>query len=203
MDIQGIQFIMPLKDLFKVLQNICQRRQFRPDKIDPVLLHMHRCQGLIAFVSRGRGSSSAKEAIDFHASGPDQQSRPVLLKQVWLLYTPASADNAFNLRNYVEGLEVACSLKKMDLNLDVHDGKKVKDQIDIIASEAQGLGIKHKDIALDVTGGTVSVSLGFFAANLVYDFRLQIMIPKETDDNGQAIPEKGATPFKIELRSGT
>ncbi|RLB77601.1 MAG: hypothetical protein DRH15_11105 [Deltaproteobacteria bacterium] len=203
MDIQGIQFIMPLKDLFKTIQNIFQGKQFRPDKIDPVLVYMDRCQGLIAFVSRGRGSSSAKEAIDFHVSGPDRQSRPVLLKQVWLLYTPASADNAFNLRNYVEGLEIACSLKKMDLNSDVNDGKKVKDQIDIIASEAQGLGIKHKDIALDVTGGTVSVSLGFFVANLVYEFQLQIMISKETDDNGRAIPEKGATPFKIELHSGT
>jgi hypothetical protein len=203
MDIQGIQFVMPLKDLFKVLQNICQRKQFRPDKIDPILLHMHRCQGLIAFVSMGRGSSSAKEAIDFHATGPDRLSRPVLLKQVWLLYTPASEKEALELRKYVEELGLACSLKKMDLNTDVHDGKKVKDQIDIIANEAQGLEIEHKDIALDVTGGTVSVSLGFFVANLVYDFQLQIMIPKETDENGRAIPEKGATPFKIELRSGT
>jgi hypothetical protein len=101
----------------------------------------------------------------------------------------------------VEELGSACGLKKMDLNTDVHDGKKVKDQIDVIAKEALGLGIEHKDIALNVTGGTVSVSLGFFVANLVYDFQLQIMIPKETDDNGQAIPEKGAISFKVELHS--
>jgi len=201
--IQDIQSIMALKDLFKVIQNRFQKKQLRPDKIDPVLVHMDRCQGLIAFVSMGTGSSSAKEAIDFHVSGPDRQSRPVTLEQVWLLYTPSSENNAFDLRNYVEGLGIKCSLKKMDLNLDVHDGKKVKDQIDIIANEASALEIKHKDIALDITGGSVLVSLGFFVANLVYDFQLQIMIPKETDDNGRAIPEKGAVPFKIELRSGT
>lgn len=203
MDIQGIQFVMPLKDLFKAIQNYFQGKRFRPDKIDPVLVPMHRCQGLIAFVSRGRGSSSAKEAIDFHISGPDRQSKPCLLKRVWLLYTPASKDNAFSLRDYVEGKQIKCNLKEMDLNLDVHDGKKVKDKIDIIANEANSLAIEHNDIALDVTGGTVSVSLGFFVANLVYDFQLQIMIPRETDENGQAIPEKGAIPYKIELHSGT
>jgi hypothetical protein len=57
--------------LFKIVQNIFQGKHFRSDKIDPVLLPMHRCQGLIAFVSKGKGSSSAKEAIDFYATGPD------------------------------------------------------------------------------------------------------------------------------------
>jgi len=189
-------------DEFKKIINSFRERHLNPEKINPVLEPMSRCDGLIAFVSLGPGKSSAKAAIDFHTHGADNLSVPKL-RHIWLLHSPASKESAKELREYAEKQNIMCNLLTLDLTNDVHNMARVKERIDDIANQALLEGINHKDIAIDITGGTVAVSLGFFMASLIYNFKVQIMIPNETDQDGRAIPEKGAKAFAIGLYTDT
>ena len=187
-----------LKAFLPFLKNILPQQKFSPKDIDPVLLPMHRCKGLIAFVSLGMGKTSAKEAIKFHAAGSDEKSLPKL-KHVWLLYSPASANNAEEIRTYAATYPISCDMIQLDLSNDVQNVKRIKDQIDKIAERALQEGISHEDVAIDLTGGTVMVSLGFFLAGLIYGFNLQVLIPNKIDQDGRAIPDAGSSPFTLAL----
>jgi len=189
--------INPL-DLLKFFKE-CWGQSINPRQINPVLEPMKRCKGLIAFVSAGSGASSAKEAINFHKHGPDNLSGP-MLHHIWLLYSPLSQSGAEELKDYAEKRNIKCSKKKLDITDDVHNIKRIKDQLDKVADEAIEEGMRYEDIAIDLTGGSKVVSLGFFLSALIYGFKLQIMIPNEIDENGRAVPDAGSKPFSIELR---
>ncbi|NPA94115.1 MAG: hypothetical protein GXO58_01660 [Thermodesulfobacteria bacterium] len=172
-----------------------------PKDLEFTFTPMNRCKGLIAFVSMGRGWTSARDAISFHAHGPDGKSR-LLLEHVWLVYSPASCENSENLRQHAEKLSVNCHMHKLDISNSIYDLQTIKGELDKIAGKAPKEGLDFEDIAIDITGGTAIASIAFFLAGLIYRFKIEYMKPNETDINGQAKIEAGSTPFEIEVRTG-
>jgi len=188
-----------LTAFWPLMKKVFSKSKLSPKDINPELTPMERKQGLIAFVSAGKGSSSAQDAIRFHAVGDDGKSQPYL-KHVWLLYSPKSAENAEEIRkNAISSYPIKCDMVELDLTNDVQNLKKIKEKIDVIAERALQEDISHKDLAIDLTGGTVIVSLSFFLSSLLYGFNMQIMIPNETDQDGRPIFEAGSRAFGIAL----
>jgi len=188
-----------LTAFWPLMKKVFSKSTLSPKDINPELIPMQRKKALIAFVSVGPGKTSAQDAIRFHAVGDDGKSQPYL-KYVWLLYSPKSAENAEEIRkNALSSYPIKCEMVELDLTNDVQNLKKIKEKIDIIAKKASLEGISHEDLAIDLTGGTVIVSLSFFLSSLLYGFNMQIMIPNETDQDGRPVFEAGSRAFGIAL----
>lgn len=118
-----------------------------------------------------------------------------------MLHTPYTKEDAEELERHIRQREVSCECIGLDQNSDIDNASHIKNKIDQIMRDAASRDISEQEIALDITGGSVSVSLGMFAANMAYDTLMQVMIPQQKDDNGRPVEGTKSIPRKIELRN--
>ena len=203
----NIVFPFPVVDLVKWVAQRLREMKADPARLEPLYLDMLRCSALIVFVSSSRDNnplkSAARYAIDYHYYGQDGQSSTNKLKHVWLMYSPKTVNDARELRNYLENRSIGCNLVGLDGNKDIDNAKHIKDKIDEILKSAVRRKIPLEEIAIDITGGTISVSIGMLVTCMAYvGPQMQIMLVDDQDKDADGRPGPGARsrPRKIELR---
>lgn len=191
---------------FEWISGLLKEKKVNPSAMDPVYLDMSRCKALIAFVSSGRAGpleTAARYAIDFHYRGRDGESKTNRLQHVWLIHTPRSEADARQLRAYLEDKSIQCALVALDENRDIDNAKCIKDKIDGILAGIEQYDIPLNEVAIDITGGSISVSIGMLSACMTYGgLQLQLMVVDDQDKGPDGRPREGARtlPRKIELQ---
>lgn len=148
-------------------------------------------RGVVAFVSPGRGSETARRAVEFHGAS---------LERAWLVHSEASREAAEEI---VRELSTTEHLRRGVFELvalsDPEFGNPgvVSELVNREVFEALPDGLSPEDVIVDVTGGLKGTTAGAFLAGLPRGRRLQYVQPAVRDDRGRG--EAPGDPLEIEI----
>ena len=150
-------------------------------------------QALVAFVSKGAGRTSARDAALYHASDG-------VLRHLWLLTSAEAEADADWVRSEVAREHTAVTVYPTVCLPDIYSIPDAKAEVEKIRKGILRKGVSENDIVCDCTGMTKHMSAGMIFACAPKEARLQYMHPKRFLADGRADPAAGPSePIEIEI----
>jgi len=155
--------------------------------------HVTRARALIAFVSKGAGRTSARDAVLHHAGDG-------VLQQLWLLTSKEAEADADWVRGEVARGWPAVTVYPTVCLPDIYSIVDAKEEVEKIRKGMLRKGLEENDIMCDFTGMTKHMSAGMIFACAPKEARLQFMHPKKFLPDGRADPEAGPSePVEVKI----
>jgi|GEM_PF-2335455 len=177
--------------LIQWVQTTAQRSTLDVEKL---VLNPPGHRGLIAVASVGGGISSAQQSIEYHLSKGT-------LEKCWIF----TGGNESERR----AREMVSNLVRNGVNPNLFEYVKLTaeeaDNPDVICERVEAIfeslpeGWREDEIAADYTGGTKSMTAGIVLACAKPGRHLQFMRPREYDQEGRAVYEKGSDPVLVDI----
>ena len=152
-----------------------------------------RARALIAFVSKGSGRTSARDAVLYHAGDG-------VLQHLWLLTSKEAEADADWVRGEVARRWPAVTVYPTVCLADIYSIVDAKEEVEKIRRGMLRKGLAQNDIMCDFTGMTKHMSAGMIFACAPKEARLQFMHPKRFLADGRADPEAGPSePVEVKI----